>query len=85
MGLSFFRFRVVWPRFPGVSGKCRLGQRARACQPLAQTDDAGEGVQDPESSGRRPRDQETAIVRPEIERGVDDGMRGRTRQGQRCG
>ena len=47
-----------------------VAQAARRGDPFAETDDAGEGVDDAEAVMRRARDQKPAIVGAEIERGI---------------
>ena len=48
----------------------RIGQFARGGQAFAQTNHAAEGIDHREVLARRPRDQQAAIVRAQIERGV---------------
>ena len=50
-------------------------ESAGAVQPLAETDDAGETVEDAKPVARRRADQHAAIVGAEIERGEDRSVR----------
>ena len=55
-----------------------FGERAALRQPLAEPDDAGERVDDAKPRIGRPRDQQAAIVRAQVQGGVNPGRR-RTR------
>src|SRR5208282_5088064 len=52
------------------AGDCRLADAARSGNALAETNDAGERVDDAKPVCRRTRDQKPAIIGAEIERGI---------------
>jgi hypothetical protein len=75
VGAGAFEFLSAYPKRVDGSVHGCVGEASGLRYPFAEPDDARERIDDPEAAARRAREQETTIIRAEIERAVNRAAR----------